>query len=193
MHATEAIRIIALRDVWLRHINKADDPDYNRRKIFMYYSVHFNTPLHVVESLPLLDVLRAYWEHSYGALSEDDLEAAVRQAALTDEELKGLDDKDDMGELAFDALAAAVASGAYGNLATAPAPAGMPKPAPKGPRRSTLKEAEIAPKIDIKDLEKLPESISIKFSDDDADFEMEGDGLGLLEMPPPRAAKPPKR
>lgn len=192
MHATEAIRIIALRDVWLRHIDKADDADYNRRKIFRWYSSRFATPLHVVETLPLLDVLRSYWEDRYESLDPDDLEAAVRQAALSDEERKNLDDKDDQGELEFGALAAAVAAGAYGNLATKGAPA-PPKAASKGPRRSTLKEAELAPKIDIKDLEKLPETISIKFSDDAADFDFEGDGLGILELPPPRAAKPPRR
>jgi hypothetical protein len=189
VHATDAIRIIALRDVWLRHIDKADDADYNRRKIFRFYSSHFNTPLHVVETLPLLDVIRAYWEQNYEAMSEDDLEAVVRQAGMSDEDLKKLDDKDDASELDLDVIAAAVAAGAYGNLATSGAPA-APKPKPKGPRKSTLKEAEIAPKIDIKDLEKLPESISIKFSDDDdPDFDMEGDGLGLLEIPPSRASK----
>jgi len=193
VHATEAVQLIALRDVWLRHIDKADDPDYNRRKIFRWYSSRFSTPLHVVETLPLLDVLRSYWEDCYESLDADDLEAAVRQAALSDEERKKLDEKDDVGELEFDALAAAVSAGAYGNLATAKGAPAPPKPGPKGPRRSTLKEAELAPKIDIKDLEKLPETISIKFSDDDADFDMEGDGLGILELPPPRAAKPPRR
>ncbi len=165
MHATDAIRIIALRDVWLRHIEKADDADYNRRKIFRWYSINFNTPLHIVETLPMLDVIRAYWEQNYEGMSEED-------------------------------LAAAVAAGAYGNLATAPssAPVGPKGPPGRGKPREALREAEIAPKIDIKDLEKLPQSISIKFTDDDEDpdFDQESDGLGLLEIPAPRAAKPKK-
>jgi len=190
VNATDAIRLIALRDVWLRHIDKADDADYNRRRIFQYYSVHFSTPLHIVETLPLIDVLRAFYEHSYASLSEEDLEAAVRQAGMTEQDLEAQDTKDDLGEMEFDRLAAAVAAGAYGNLATGTAAAAAKPKVSKGPRTPSLKEAEIAPKIDIADLEKLPQSISIKFTDEDVEFE--GDGLGLLEVPPSRASKPPK-
>lgn len=189
MNASEALRIIALRDVWLRYLDKADDADYNRRKMFRFYSRTFATPLHIVETLPMTDVIRAYWEQNYESLSEEDLENAVRQASMTDEELKKIGTKEDMGELEFDAIAAAVASGAFGNLATSGAAPVAPKPRKPGATTPSLKEAEIAPAIDIKDLEKLPQGISIKFSDDDADFDMEGDGLGLLEIPAPRASK----
>lgn len=85
MSPEQAVRLIALRDVVL-----ADDARYHLRRKMRWYAMTFHTPLHVVETLPVLDVLRHYYEAQYEALEErshspDSREAAPAIEALAEE------------------------------------------------------------------------------------------------------------
>ena len=63
----EALKLRALRSVW-----KPDEPAIVRR-IFRWYSKTFFTPLHEVDSIPLDDILTAWFETQY-----EDLEYEAR-------------------------------------------------------------------------------------------------------------------
>ena len=62
-----SLRLIALRNV----LAKEPPNDYRIRTIHRWYSTHFHTPLHVVDTLPRHDVLIAYYETVYGEMNED--------------------------------------------------------------------------------------------------------------------------
>lgn len=63
---SKALRILALKSVL------DPDVDYYYRKIFRWYSKEFHTPLHIVDDLPLEDVLQAYYESRYEDVNNDD-------------------------------------------------------------------------------------------------------------------------
>jgi hypothetical protein len=52
------------------------------RRIFRWYSKSFATPLHLIESLPLEDVLQAYFEDHFGNLEEPILEQEIAEMSL---------------------------------------------------------------------------------------------------------------
>jgi hypothetical protein len=64
--------------------------DYNVRHIFRWYSKTFNTPLHVVDTLPFEDVLTHYFENQYEELHPDEREDEVHELLLTPDQLKKL-------------------------------------------------------------------------------------------------------
>lgn len=66
------------------------DAEYLLRRIYRYYSQHFHTPLHVVEELPLDDVLCHYYEHLYENMESGSREILREKLALTMEELLAL-------------------------------------------------------------------------------------------------------
>lgn len=61
--------------------------EYNIRYIFRWFSREFSTPLHVVETLPLEDVLTHYYECLYEDLSHEDRRAAIDRLLMTPEQL----------------------------------------------------------------------------------------------------------
>lgn len=63
-------------------------PDENAvlRRIFRFYSHQYYTPLHVVQKLPLEDILVAYFEHQYEELEEPLLQEELYSLTDTDEE-----------------------------------------------------------------------------------------------------------
>ena len=63
---SKSLRIIALKSVL------DPDVDYFHRHVFRWYSKQFHTPLHIVDSLPLEDVLMAYYESRYEDLAGDE-------------------------------------------------------------------------------------------------------------------------
>jgi hypothetical protein len=77
-----ALRILALDGVLRDRDGDPDRPpsvEFQRRKIFMWYSTTFATPLHMVQELPIEDVMEAYYHWHYAEMSEDDLEAEVKE------------------------------------------------------------------------------------------------------------------
>lgn len=81
----EAIQLIAFQLVWNSQKKKFHelDGEYQLRRIFRWYSKAFSTPLHVVEELPLHDVIQSYWEEHYEGLNENELEQ--ERSALTED------------------------------------------------------------------------------------------------------------
>jgi hypothetical protein len=65
-----------------------EDSAYTLRYIFRWYSRTFATPLHVVESLPMEDVLRTYYEVRYEEMEEHDREAEIARLIEPEEKLK---------------------------------------------------------------------------------------------------------
>jgi len=86
-----AVRILAAAEV-VRPPER-QSVDYQIRQILRAYSDRFRTPLHVVEDLPLVRVLRHYWEDRYERLWEgdkpdvDSMREELRQLAMTPDEL----------------------------------------------------------------------------------------------------------
>lgn len=70
MDHIRSIRLIALNNA----ISKDALPDDAIwRRIARYYSKNFNTPLHLVDTLPRLDVIQTYYEDVYESLEDNDL------------------------------------------------------------------------------------------------------------------------
>lgn len=79
-----ALRLLALRDV-LRDrdgIPAPASPEFLRRKIYRWFSEKFHTPLHLVDELPIDDILQHYYEANYEAMEEEDLQREL--AVLTE-------------------------------------------------------------------------------------------------------------
>lgn len=79
-----AIRIQALRDVL------KEPEEYQFRAVFRWYSKTFHTPLHLVERLPLEDVLQAYYEEQFEEMEEPELHHEIDELTQTDEERQAL-------------------------------------------------------------------------------------------------------
>lgn len=65
MNEFESIRILALRSV------VKDTPDYRLRHIFRWYSEKFHTALHLVDDLPIENILEAWYECEFETLKDD--------------------------------------------------------------------------------------------------------------------------
>ncbi len=76
-----AIRINALEAVL-----SGDSQEYIFRHILRWYSKNFYTPLHVVETIPLEDVLTAYYESKYEEMKDIELDMEKSSLLETDEE-----------------------------------------------------------------------------------------------------------
>lgn len=82
MEFFHAIKAKALRDVVLPE----SKGEYTLRHIFRWYSKTFHTPLHLVDDLPLEDVLRAYFEEKYEGFDQDEIEEEIRALTESKEE-----------------------------------------------------------------------------------------------------------
>jgi primosomal protein N' len=78
-----AIRILALKEV----LSDTPSSDYEIRKIFRWYSKEFCTPLHMVDELPMYDVIRHYWEYQYESADEDTQLKEADELSKSPEEL----------------------------------------------------------------------------------------------------------
>lgn len=73
----EALQILALREVYQQ------SPEYVFRKIFRWYSKNFATPLHVVGTLPIDDVITAFFESIYEDMDSEELDKVRLQLLET--------------------------------------------------------------------------------------------------------------
>lgn len=85
MSEYDDIRLIALASVL------TDSSEYGLRHIFRWYSTTFCTPLHIVEDLPLVEVLQHWHESEYEKLLDDDegrlaLKDLIESYLLSDED-----------------------------------------------------------------------------------------------------------
>jgi hypothetical protein len=113
--------------------------EYHLRHIMRWYSEKFHTPLHMVEDLPLEDILSTFFECEYEDLDEEKLEYELHQALMSPEKLSRLRrqedaDEADMAEYAREAqvLEEKHASGLPGPVVPTPDPQQVPQfPEPK--------------------------------------------------------------
>jgi hypothetical protein len=84
MHFTKALQLLALKEVNAEHPSE----DFQWRKLQRWYSKTFATPLHLVEDIPLYDIVRVYWEERYEGLEEAELHLEMEAAVKTDAELE---------------------------------------------------------------------------------------------------------
>lgn len=84
MDLIKALQLKALRNVMC----DSADRDYHLRFIFRWYSKTFHTPLHEVQSLPIVDVLTAYFEERFENFNEEDLRQEKVRLTETEQEKK---------------------------------------------------------------------------------------------------------
>jgi len=132
-----------------------EDLDYLLRDIFRWYSKEFVTPLHVVETLPLEDVLRHYYEVKYAELSEHERLEEIDRLLLTEEALRIRKEQED----ADDADAFEYA-----------------KAAEKVEKSKAQAKEDLKPRVEpeatlpkLKDMKELPQDMEITFIDDNVD------------------------
>ena len=103
MNYDRAIRILALASATAQ--NPA--PEYSLRRIFRWYSEKFHTPLHVIDDLPLHDVLTHYYEwHVEQILDDEDaLNKEISELTATPEEIRAqkmLRDRETYNDFSFE-------------------------------------------------------------------------------------------
>lgn len=89
MDIYKALQLEALGFVMLDPKEAHDEPGYREyfmRRVFRWYSKAFSTPLHQVDDLPMVDVLRAYFEEKFEQMSDEDREAVRAILIETEEE-----------------------------------------------------------------------------------------------------------
>lgn len=139
--------------------------DYMTRKIFRWFSNEFATPLHVVETLPLEDVLTHYFESMYEDLDPEEREDLIERLLMDPDKLAALQRAED----AEDADA-----WEFGREVADQAPPIKMAEVPVDPITERIEKlkAEIRPpeKLDGPEtsLPKIEEGIHIKFEDLDA-------------------------
>ena len=96
-----SIRLIALNNA----ISKDFLPDDAIwRRIARYYSKNFNTPLHLIDTLPRLDVIQTYYEDVYESLEDNDLHQEL-ESVLTPPDSLSTSVKKEKEDAEMDALA----------------------------------------------------------------------------------------
>lgn len=76
----ESLKLIALDNVI------HEKGDYGLRHVFRWYSREFHTPLHVVENLPLEDIMTHYFECQYEDMEDHHRQEEIRNLLQTEEE-----------------------------------------------------------------------------------------------------------
>jgi hypothetical protein len=79
----KALRTVALQEV----LSDTPSQSYSLRRIFRWYSQKFCTPLHVVNTLPIHDVLVSYFESHYEEFGEDKIQEELRELTMTPAQL----------------------------------------------------------------------------------------------------------
>ncbi len=194
MNLFEAIQVAALWEVANARRPRPKslgESDYALRRIFRAYSVKFHVPLTEVETLPIEDVLRDYYEDQYEMLSPEELEAAVQDVCVSPEEKRQsqlVEDEEDyyaletnlmiVAEEAEQAVAALTKKLADEKAGITPAPNPM-RVAAMSAEPTLIQTTKVAPEA---------EAIRMAFQDPDTfDFEADtiGDvgGFGILDKP----------
>lgn len=146
------IQVLAL------HAVVREDGDYNLRSVFRWYSKTFATPLHVVETLPIEDVLRHYFEAKYEDLEEEHLAAEIKRLATPPETAL----RQRLAEDADDAEVAELAA-----LAPETRKVSEPVPDPLAEKLAELRKGLEGTTQRLEDLQSLPEGITMTFDEDE--------------------------
>lgn len=99
MNWERSLKILSFKEA----LSKEPSYEFSRRSIFRWYSKTFNTPLHVVNTLPIFDVFQAYYEDHYCDLVDSgdpmSIQRELADLSKTDEELieeRRKQDREDM-------------------------------------------------------------------------------------------------
>lgn len=198
MDDARVIRTLALREV----VSERPTPEYQLRHIQRWYSKQFHTPLHMVEELPLDDVLQHYYEAWYETLASAEegelrlkFEDELKELAMTPEELARHRTKEDLrrydDEKWHQEVAAEAAAQAAADLAKALAKPAAPPAGPMIPKAKPKAAPQPAPPVVIEE----DAEFSLQFIDlDEIGESAELDGIRPLsemgEGPPPGPRKP---
>lgn len=195
MDLLQALRLDALAGALIKPQGDLSDDDRRRffRRIFRWYSREFATPLHLVEELPVVDVLRNYYEAKVDEMDDEALEAerlllieteAERAARVRTEEAEKIAD-----ETFFEEAEAAIAAEEAARGKKRPPP--LPNPAPRQPMSAETSIDE-RPGATLGGAHgpreaALPEPVAaaefrLEFADD-AEFARDLEGLGALDQP----------
>jgi len=93
MDMLTAVQLRALRNVYLDDAER----DYHYRHIARWYSRQFHTPLHVVDELPLIGVLTAFFEEKYENMEEEYRHQEVLRLVEAPEERKARQAREQLG------------------------------------------------------------------------------------------------
>lgn len=177
MDLFQAIRLRALKAVL------HPDREYLIRRTLRWYSKTFHTPLHVVEEMPVEDVIVAYYEEQYAQMSEDQLAAEKEELLTPDEVRTARIIAEEAEEAEMFEMSQIVAAEEAAKKRAEVTKAATQKLAdlqhqPLGPiKPHDLPESDL-PKVP----REMPEGITMSFVDD-ADFEAELEGFGAMGQP----------
>lgn len=145
MNLIDIHQLLALKAI------KLGDESYSLRVIFRWYSKTFHVPLPEVDDIPLEDVLQAYFESRYEELEEEELERAVHEATMSDEQkAQALLDKeaDKAGDEDFLKEAEAEAGRALGSVANAIGKLGkVLESLPPPPQEESVPDIKLEPEV----------------------------------------------
>lgn len=145
----------------------ADTPEYRLRLLYRWYSKTFATPLHLVPSLPLTEVLVAFWETKYEEMNDIELEDERKKVVETEDERRARLEAEDAHEVETDAFVLAIEEQAKAAAAKKVADVKVPEqPAIRASNK--VLEPQLPGLDDLKKIGPLPESVSIKFTDTSA-------------------------
>lgn len=190
MALADDIQVIAFHEI------VADTDGARKRQLYRWYSKTFSTPLHIVHTLPLTDILCAFWEERYSHMDQDELEDERQRLLETPEERAAKALAEESDEMGTDALLRQLEEEAAQAAAKPPSvPKKLDDIKPPEPikTREKIPEANLpAPKEPIGP---LPESVSIKFAATDFFDELAdqldaiepGEDRNLLGKPPPKS------
>jgi hypothetical protein len=97
----DQIILVAIRNAYYAQTRRLakTPPDYQLRRVFRDYSQRFHTPLHVVETLPLEDVLTHYWEAYYEeATKPEDIMVDILRMVKDPEDLRREQETEDAAD-----------------------------------------------------------------------------------------------
>ena len=97
----QEIELIVLRDVYLHRRKQYEkvSPDFDLRRVFREYSKLFHTPLHLVQALPIDDVMEAYLTEVFESYKDEELAIEVAKVVRTPEDLERAQREEDAGEV----------------------------------------------------------------------------------------------
>lgn len=189
MNSEDQIILVALRNAYLAATKRIEETpvDYQLRRIFRDYSERFHTPLYIVRTLPLDEVLQDYWEACYEDMKAEDMLADIRRLSQDPERARAAREQEDADEVDLYRMAQdekkASSQAALKKLdevvnrfrnAVVKKEGGIK--AGMGGREADLVQPVKAPP------KKLEEGISMRFvSEDEVDDDM--DALGIMDDP----------
>jgi len=185
MDLGQAIKLIALRNV-IR-----SDAHYGYRYICRWYSEKFSTPLHMVETLPISEVLLAYYECHYENLKEEERQKELEELLETEDERRDRELKENLEEVEREEFAKITEAEEERRAKKKAVVAAKKKietvvdPRAPRPLRAAPREEPDLPIVKVprqETLKELPPDIKIKFVElEDADEILEG--LGSFAPP----------